>query len=104
MVPFSSNFSKILYHLLLLSRFSCVRPSATPWTTAYQAPPSRGFSRQEYWSGVPSPSTTLIKYNAYKVHWAVGKLTGKIHIRGDQETKRETRQDTTMGNVTEHQP
>ena len=30
--------------------------SATPWTAAYQAPPSMGFSRQEYWSGVPSPS------------------------------------------------
>ena len=28
----------------------------TPWTTAYQAPPSMGFSRQEYWSGVPLPS------------------------------------------------
>ena len=28
----------------------------TPWTTAYQAPLSKGFSRQEYWSGVPSPS------------------------------------------------
>ena len=26
---------------------------ATPWTIAYQAPPSMGFSRQEYWSGVP---------------------------------------------------
>ena len=29
---------------------------ATTWTAAYQAPPSMGFSRQEYWSGVPSPS------------------------------------------------
>ena len=29
---------------------------ATPWTAAYQVPPSMGFSRQEYWSGVPSPS------------------------------------------------
>ena len=28
----------------------------TPWTTAYQAPPSMGFSRQKYWSGVPLPS------------------------------------------------
>ena len=28
----------------------------TPWTTAYQAPPSMGFSRQEYWSGLPLPS------------------------------------------------
>ena len=33
---------------------------ATPWTAAYQAPPSMGFSRQEYWSGVPVPS--LIVY------------------------------------------
>ena len=30
-------------------------PSATPWTAAFQAPPSMGFSRQEYWSGVPLP-------------------------------------------------
>jgi len=30
----------------------------TPWTAAYQAPPSMGFSRQEYWSGVPLPSPT----------------------------------------------
>ena len=30
--------------------------SATPWTAAYQAPPSTGFSRQEYWSGLPLPS------------------------------------------------
>ena len=30
--------------------------SATPWTVAYQAPPSVGFSRQEYWSGLPFPS------------------------------------------------
>ena len=32
---------------------SCVRLLATPWTAAYQATPSMGFSRQEYWSGVP---------------------------------------------------
>ena len=42
--------------LQLLSRFSCVRLLATSWTAAYQAPPSMGFSRQEYWSGVPLPS------------------------------------------------
>ena len=35
---------------------SCVRLLETPWTAAYQAPPSMGFSRQEYWSGVPLPS------------------------------------------------
>ena len=35
---------------------SRVQLLATPWTAAYQAPPSMGFSRQEYWSGVPLPS------------------------------------------------
>ena len=32
---------------------SRVQLFATPWTAAYQAPPSMGYSRQEYWSGVP---------------------------------------------------
>ena len=36
--------------------FSCVRLFATPWTVAYQPPLSMGFSRQEYWSGLPFPS------------------------------------------------
>ena len=36
--------------------FSGVRLFATPWTAASQAPPSMGFSRQEYWSGLPLPS------------------------------------------------
>ena len=35
---------------------SHVRLFATPWTVAYQAPQSMGFSRQEYWSGLPFPS------------------------------------------------
>ena len=42
--------------LLLLSRFSRVRLCVTPWTAAHQAPQSLGFSRQEYWSGLPFPS------------------------------------------------
>ena len=36
--------------------FSRVRLLATPWTAAYQAPPSMGFSRPEYWSGLSLPS------------------------------------------------
>ena len=35
---------------------SVVSDSATPWTIAHQVPPSMGFSRQEYWSGLPFPS------------------------------------------------
>ena len=39
-----------------VNSLSCVRFFATPWTVAYQAPLSMGFSRQEYWSGMPFPS------------------------------------------------
>ena len=39
----------------VLSCFSCVQPFVTLWTVAHQAPLSVGFSRQEYWSGLPFP-------------------------------------------------
>ena len=41
------------------TKVSRVQLLGTPWTTAYEAPPSMGFSRQEYWSGVPLPSLEL---------------------------------------------
>ena len=44
----------------MLSRFSCVRLSVTPWTVAHQALLSMGFSRQEYWSGLPCASSGCI--------------------------------------------
>ena len=43
-------------HVCMLSHFSCVRLFVTLWTVAIQAPLSMGFSRQEYWSGLPCPS------------------------------------------------
>ena len=39
-----------------MKSLSRVRLFAAPWTVAHQAPPSMGFSRQEYWSGLPFPS------------------------------------------------
>ena len=39
-----------------MKSLSRVRLFETPWTVAYQAPPSMGFSRHEYWSGLPFPS------------------------------------------------
>ena len=42
---------------------SCVWLFATPWTVAHQAPPSMGFSRQQYWSGLPLPSP-FVSYNS----------------------------------------
>ena len=51
----------------LPSHFSRVRLCATPWTAAYQASPSMGFSRQQYWSGVPlpSPMDSLVFFNTF---------------------------------------
>ena len=40
-----------------MKSLSRIRPIATPWTAAYQAPPSKGFARQEYWSGLPLSET-----------------------------------------------
>ena len=38
---------------------SCVQLFVTPWTVAHQTPPSMAFSRQEYWNGLPFPSSIL---------------------------------------------
>ena len=50
------SFSNAWKWKVKVKSLSCVLPSATPWTAAFQAPTSMGFSRQEYWSGVPLPS------------------------------------------------
>ena len=73
--------------------FSPVWLWATPWTAAYQAPPSMGFSRQEYWSGVPSlylplklllAITRMIKQRR-GWHPTPGLLPGKSHGRRSLE-------------------
>ena len=57
---------------------SCPTPSA-PWTAAYQAPPSMGFTRQEYWSGVPLPSPPLLQSPTFQSMKSVsgGRALGK---------------------------
>ena len=50
------SFSNAWKWKVKVKSLSRVQLSATPWTAVYQAPPSMGFSRQEYWSGVPLPS------------------------------------------------
>ena len=49
------SFSNAWKWKVKVESLSRVRLLATPWTAAYQVPPSIGFSRQEYWSGVPLP-------------------------------------------------
>ena len=58
-----SNAGKWKVKVKSLSR---VRLFATPWTAAYQAPLSMGFSRQEYWSGLPLPSA-----NKTEKYWKI---------------------------------
>ena len=53
------SFSNAWKWKVKVKSFSHVRLFVTPWTAAYQAPPSMGFSRQEYWSGLPLPSPSL---------------------------------------------
>ena len=48
------SFSNAWKWKVKVKSLSRVQLSVTPWTSAYQAPPSMGFSRQEYWSGMPT--------------------------------------------------
>ena len=55
-LPFPSPMHKSEKWKVKVKSLSHVRLLATPWTAAYQSPPSMGFSGQEYWSGLPLPS------------------------------------------------
>jgi len=69
------SFSNAWKWKVKVKSLSCVPLLVTPWTAAYQAPPPMGFSRQEYWSGVPLPSpmahtTTIILSLSPQILWA----------------------------------
>ena len=61
------SFSSAWKWKVKVKSLSRVRLLVAPWTAAYQAPPSMGLSRQEYWSGVPLPSLwdVLVKHISY---------------------------------------
>ena len=67
-----SNAGKWNVKVKFLSR---VQLLATPWTAAYQAPPSMKFAKQEYWSGVPLPSPNI----AWENHNSKGLMYAKVH-------------------------
>ena len=48
-----------------MKSLSCVRLLVTPWATAHQAPPTVGFSRQEYWSAVEAEHRIVLKQGIY---------------------------------------
>ena len=68
------SFSNAWKWKVKVKSLSRVRLLATPWTAAHQAPPSMGFSRQKYWSGVPLPSPCLSLILNYLGYVGVGVL------------------------------
>ena len=76
------SFSNAWKWKVKVKSLSPVRLLETPWTAAYQAPPSTGFSRQEYWSGVPLPSPlwTWISGNWLILKKLILIYIGKIYI------------------------
>ena len=85
---------KVLSHVWLL---------ATPWTAAYQAPPSMGFSRQKYWSGVPLPSPICINYPLSNLLILEPKSPGPRMSCPGQWVVQVTQQQLQSGNQGQHQ-
>ena len=55
----------LVAQLLFRQLLSCVQLFVTPWTVAHQPPPSIGFSKQEYWGGLPFPSSCSLVGNLF---------------------------------------
>ena len=70
--------------LLLLSHFSRVQLCATPEMAAHRAPPSLGFSEQEYWSGLPFPSPM---HESEKWKWSCSVVSNSWWPHGPQPTR-----------------
>ena len=87
------SFSNAWKWKVKVKSFSRVQLFATPWTVAHQAPPSMGFSRQEYWSGVPLPSPFVLltwTYNNAQGHTSQtaspSTLAGMSPEKGNRES------------------
>jgi len=78
------SFSNAWKWKVKVKSLSCVRLLETPWTAAYQAPPSMGFSRQEYWSGLPFPSPM---HESEKWKWSRSVVSDSQWPHGLQPTR-----------------
>ena len=80
------SFSNAWKWKVKVKLLSPARLLATPWTAAYQAPLSTGFSRLEYWSGVPLPSPICICTHIYNIH-KMNRTNCFIYLLGKSERK-----------------
>ena len=92
----NNQFLVCVCQILKVKSLSCVWLLVTPWTAAYQAPPSMEFSKQEYWNGVPLPSgiveaTKTNKTRTFCIQsdgtttielMGINKLTHHLYIKG----------------------
>ena len=86
------SFSSAWKWKVKVKSLSHVQLSVTPWAAAYQAPPSMGFSRQEYWSRVPPPSPMDGWVSQLSFIWQAKETTSLRHKgRLTQKTQREER-------------
>ena len=79
------SFSNAWNWKVKVKSLSCVWLLVTPWTAAYQAPPSMGFSRQEYWSGLPFPYPiifwkTLLTQGTKNLWGLIRKSSGRKQV------------------------
>ena len=80
----ATSFSNAWKWKVKVKLLSHVRLLGTPWTAAYQAPPSLGFSRQEHWSGLPFPSTM---HESEKWKWSRLVVSNSSRPHGLQPTR-----------------
>ena len=78
------SFSNAWKWKVKVKSLSCVWLLATPWTAAYQASPSMGFSRQEHWSGLPFPSPM---HESGKWKWSRSVVSDSSQPHGLQPTR-----------------
>ena len=92
------SFSNAWKWKVKVKSLSRVRLLSTPWTAAHQAPSPMGFSRQEYWSGVPSPSPirhdwATNTYNTLRNYYVLRSMRKmllikiKCHVQGHTVSK-----------------
>ena len=83
------SFSNAWKWKVKVKSLSRVQLLSTPWTAAYQAPPSMGFSGQQYWSGVPLPSPKDLQIYDIKTQerGRLEILDERCQATGDNESK-----------------
>ena len=80
----STQLLLYIYIRKKVKSLSLVRFFVTPWTAAYQAPPSMGFSRQAYWSGLPFPSPV---HESEKWNWSHSVVSDSLWPHELQPTR-----------------